>query len=201
MWSETYTIRHNEGVTGYVAMSTLLATLGCGASLGGEAPHDDAAVADAPGSDAVLGDAAPDARACTQGTGAALAPGGSCLVSLPTAVTYANAKTACAASGWHLAYIKDAALDTFAENFVGTVDTWIGGNDIALEGAFKWDDGTAFIFTNWNPTTSEPNNGNNVYQEDCVIIAGARAGKLWDDRPCDASENAMSGLFAALCQY
>jgi hypothetical protein len=197
MWSETYTIGHNDGVTGHFALLGLFATLGCDASLGADGDKD-AAIRIPDGTPA---DAAPDARVCSEGSGAALAPDGSCLVHLTTAMTYAGANTACATSGWHLAYIKDAALDTFAESFVGTTDTWIGGNDLVTEGQFKWEDGTAFIFTNWNLTTSEPNNGNNVFQEDCVIIAGARAGKLWDDRPCDATENTMSGMFAALCQY
>jgi hypothetical protein len=201
MWSETYTIGHNEGVTGRVVLLGLVATVGCDASLGaGGDPYEDAAV-DAKRVDAAPADAAPDARMCTQGTGAALAPDGSCLVQLTTAMTYVNAKAACAASGWHLAYIKDAALDTFAENFVGTVNTWIGANDIATEGTFKWEDGTAFLYTNWYPTTMEPNNGNGNYQEDCVIIAGARVGKQWDDRPCDATQVMTSGMFAALCQY
>src|SRR5690242_19873192 len=108
MWSETYTIGHNEGVTGRGALLPLLATLGCDASLGGGGDmHEDAAV-DAKRVDAAVADAAPDARVCTQGTGAALAPDGSCLVHLTTTMTYVNAKAACAASGWHLAYIKDA---------------------------------------------------------------------------------------------
>jgi hypothetical protein len=201
VWHETYTIRHNEGVTGRVALLGIFATLGCDASLGaGNDSQVDAAVSDAPRADvSIRGDASPDARTCTGGNAAALAPDGSCLVHFTTAVTYANAKASCAGMGWHLAYIKDAALDTFAQNFVGAVDTWIGGTDSVTEGTHRWDDGTAFIFTNW--AALEPNNGNGTYQEDCVVIAGARAGKLWDDRPCNASENVNSGLFAYLCQH
>ncbi len=185
-------------MTGRAALFVLIATVGCDASLGAGPERDDASVGDANRADTVSADAAPDARACTQGVGAALAPDGSCMVHMTVAMTYVNAKASCAANGWHLAYLKDAPTDTFAQAFVGTVDTWIGGTDV-LEGTFKWEDGTAFVFTNWAAT--EPNNANGVYQEDCVVIAGARAGKLWDDRPCDATENAMSGLFAYLCQY
>mgnify|MGYP006213002293 CR=1 FL=1 len=76
---------------------------------------------------------------------------------------------------------------------------WIGGNDLATEATFVWDDNTAFVYTSWGD--GEPNNANDNFQEDCVIIAGARLEKKWDDRPCDASEVPTSGTFAYLCQY
>ena len=62
-----------------------------------------------------------------------------------------------------------------------------------------WDDGTPLGYSNWH--TGEPNNGGSgaTYQEDCTIIAGARVGAQWDDRPCDASEVPNSGTFAYLC--
>jgi hypothetical protein len=179
----------------------LLTLAACKASLGGGGDvQQDADVVDARRTDGAV-DAPPDARVCTGGDAAALAPDGSCLVHITAAVTYANAKTACSALGMgaHLALLKSAALDTFAETFIGTVDTWIGANDLATEGTFLWEDGTALAFTNWAP--GEPNNAGNAYQEDCAIIAGARATKQWDDRPCDATEVAASGTFATLCQY
>lgn len=183
-----------------LGFALLLALAGCDASLGGGSV--DARVIDAQSVDGYVVDAPPDApRMCTGGNAAALAPDGSCLVHLTTPATYASAKIQCMGiNGGHLALLKTAALDTFAETFIGTVDTWIGGNDITTENAFLWEDGTAFSFTHWNP--GEPNNGNNGgYQEDCVVLAGARVEKHWDDRPCDSSEVATSGTFAALCQY
>ena len=182
----------------------LLFAAGCEASLSGDgaSTRDDAATVDidAPGNQFVV-DAMPDARVCAGGNAAAMAPDGSCLVHFTTPVTYATAKVNCTnlAPGAHLAYLKTAQLDTFAETFIGNLDTWIGGNDINAEGTFVWEDGTAFNFTAW--ATGEPNNANGSFQEDCVIIAGARTTKLWDDRPCDASEVATSGNFAYLCQY
>ena len=58
--------------------------------------------------------------------------------------------------------------------FVGSANTFIGATDRAVEGTFVWDDGTPLSFTNWR--AGEPNNGGSgaTYQEDCVIIAGAR---------------------------
>lgn len=187
-------------MTGRVAVALLLAIAGCEASLGGspEAAQD-APVGDAPIVVDAGGDAPVDARPCMGGNAAAVAPDGSCLVHFTTPATYVNAKAGCATINAHLAYIKTAELDTFAENFVGTRDTWIGGSDRVTEGQFLWEDGTAFMFTAW--AAGEPNNANNNFQEDCVIIAGARTSKLWDDRPCDASEVSTSGNFAYLCQY
>lgn len=182
--------------------SALAALAACDASLGGGGGAQDAAVAvDGRPQDARTTDAPFDARPCMGGTMAQSAPDGSCLVFVSTPATYANARTACMGMNAHLAYLKTAAVDTFAEAFIGAVDTWIGGNDIATEMAFVWDDGTAFSFTNWH--TGEPNSGGTgaTYQEDCVIIAGSRVDKQWDDRPCDASEIATSGMFAYLCQY
>ena len=176
-------------------LALLLAAAGCGAELGGGGTQVGSEIVDA----SVQPDAVvmPDARPCT-GTAA---PDGSCFVFVNTPVTYAAAKLACTNMNAHLAYLKTAALDTAAEAMIGTTNTWIGASDLATEGTFLWDDGSALAFTNWH--AGEPNAGgpDATYQEDCVIIAGARVDKQWDDRPCDASEVANSGVFAYLCQY
>lgn len=187
-------------VTRCLALALLTVAAGCQASLGsGSANGDIDAAVDSRAPDMAP---SPDARTCTGGNAAALAPDGSCLVHVTTPTTYVDAKAGCAALGMgaHLALIKNAALDTFAETFIGTVDTFVGGNDVAVENSFVWEDGAAFGFTNW--ATGEPNNGGGgAYEEDCVVIAGARATKQWDDRPCDATQVATSGSFAYLCQY
>lgn len=186
-------------MTGRAAIAVLLAT-GCGAQLGGSSGDDgnfettDAKV----WQDAAI-DAPVDARPCMGGTAAAVAPDGSCLVFVMTPVTNVNAKAACTAMNAHLAYLKSATLDAFAEQHIGMTDAWIGATDRTTEKTFLWDDGTALGYTNWGD--GEPNNGGDTYQEDCVIIAGSRVDKGWDDRPCDASEVPTSGNFAYLCQY
>ena len=186
------------------AVALLVSLSACGASLGdgGGDGHADAQQGHPDGK--IYRDAGIDApRVCVGGTPAQLAPDGSCFGLITTKMTYVQARAACAAlaSGGHLAYLKTAELDTAAEDFIGAVDTWIGGNDMAVEMSFVWDDNTPFSFTNWH--TGEPNNGGTgaTYQEDCVIIAGSRVGKQWDDRPCDATEVATSGMFASICQY
>jgi len=184
------------------AALALLVAAGCQATLGPGEDDTDFKVPDAQvprDAAVVVNDAPPDARPCAGGTMASVAPDGSCLVFISTPRTYVQAKAACAAMTAHLAYLKTAAVDTFAEQFVGTTDTWIGASDSATEGTFLWDDGSALVFTNW--ADGEPNNAGDAFQEDCAIIAGMRAGKKWDDRPCDASQVATSGNFASLCQY
>ena len=169
---------------------------GCGAHLDGDA---DAAADGRLVRDGGI-DAAVDARPCTGGNSAMAGPDGTCFVLVTTPKTYLEAKASCEAMTAHLAYLKNAALDTFAESFVGNLDTFIGGSDRVTEGTFLWEDGTPFSFTNWH--TGEPNNGGGgAYQEDCVVIAGSRVGKQWDDRPCDPSEVPTSGSFAYLCNY
>jgi len=182
------------------AAFTVLLVAGCGAQIGGGGGDDQLQPDAKVWKDAAI-DAPPDARPCMGGTMAQVAPDGSCLVFVSTPTTYVDAKAACMAMTAHLAYLKSAALDNFAEQFIGTTNTWIGATDRATEGTFIWDDGSALGFTNW--ATGEPNNGGvgATYQEDCAIIAGMRATKQWDDRPCDASQVPTSGNFAYLCQY
>jgi hypothetical protein len=178
-----------------------LAVVGCETRLGPGADYADASTTDATILRDGSIDAPVDARPCMGGTKSAVGPDGSCLVFVATPATFNNAKAACAAMTAHLAYLKNAAIDTFAEDFVGTTNTWIGLTDRVTEGVFVWDDGSMLGFTNWH--TGEPNSGgpSATYQEDCAIIAGARVDKQWDDRPCDATEVANSGSFAYLCQY
>jgi hypothetical protein len=144
-------------------------------------------------------DAPIDARPCTGGTKAQVGPDGSCFVFVSTPKTYVDAKAACEAMNAHLAFLKSALVDGFAETFVGANNTWIGLSDRAVEMTFVWDDGSALAYTNWG--AGEPNNGGGTYQEDCGVLAGAKLDKGWDDRPCDATEVPTSGNFAYLCQY
>jgi hypothetical protein len=183
------------------AALAVLVAAGCQATLGPGEDDTEVTVPDAqvPRDAPIKIDAPLDARPCEGGTMASVAPDGSCLVFITTPRTYVQAKTACAAMNAHLAYLKTAAVDTFAEQFVGTTDTWIGANDQVTEGTFLWEDGSALVFTNW--ADGEPNNAGDDRAVFLERIAGARAGKKWDDRPCDPSQVATSGNFASLCQY
>src|SRR5690606_2632428 len=117
--------------------SVVLAASACDATLGspGSGGADARAPADGPAADTQSPDAPSDEQPCEGGGAAMVAPDGSCLVHVIAPVTYLEARAACAAMNAHLAYLKTAALDTFAQNFVGNIDTWIGGNDLAVEGS------------------------------------------------------------------
>jgi len=173
---------------------------GCGANLINSGGPDDAAIdapprrTDAPIAVDAAVDAPPDARVCIEGDARVIAPDGSCLFLLVAPKNFADAKAACVALSSHLAILTTAALDGVAEPLVGNRDTFIGLSDETVEGAFVWVDGTPLAFSNWE--AGEPNNGNGN-NEDCAIIAGSRAEKKWDDRPCAGT----SGTYSVLCQH
>lgn len=140
-----------------------------------------------------------DARPCTGGDAHITGPGGVCFVFVTGPTTWAMAKAACEAMPARLAILDTATKDSVAEAML-SVDTFIGGTDAVTEGTFLWVDGTPLGFTNWH--TGEPNNGGGAYQEDCIVVAGARIGKGWDDRPCAPEAGAMTaGKYAYLCEY
>lgn len=180
-------------------LALLVAVCACGAQVGGGGGDIDATDGKPIDGSLPPADAPVDARACVGGDKSATAPDGSCLLFFTGPKTFADARAACETNATHLAILNDAALDTFAEDFVGTADTFIGLNDLAAEGTFGWIDGTPLVFTNWH--TGEPNNGSGQYEEDCAVIAGARIGKQWDDRPCAPDPTVGGGSYAYLCQF
>jgi hypothetical protein len=145
--------------------------------------------------DAMTADTPPDTRACTGGD-MNMTVGGQCLLLFTgTPRTWSDANNACLNAGAHLAVLDTAAKHTAAKTLAGTKDTWIGLSDVATEMQFRWTDNTPLSFTAWDPM--EPNNGQGVYEEDCVVIAGARGGD-WDDRPCS---DQVAGVPAGCCTY
>lgn len=179
----------------------LVAVAGCGAKLADDPVSQHAVDAD-PGADAHLIDAAlppPDARPCTGGQASAVGPNNECFIFVAGPATWDQAKAGCTAMAAQLAILDTAEKDAFAEALV-TTDVFIGATDAAVEGTFVWVDNTPVVYTNWH--TGEPNNGNGAYQEDCVVVAGSRAGKGWDDRPC-APTTAVpnAGSYGYLCDF
>lgn len=59
---------------------------------------------------------------------------------------------------------------------------WTGGNDLDIEGQFRWDhSNTMLSFTNWHyhePSLRDPHTAN---IKDCIDML---RGGVWDDRPC-----------------
>ena len=66
-------------------------------------------------------------------------------------------------------------------------DVWIGG--VRNGRSFRWIDGSAFTYQNWN--NGEPNDvGGN---EDCIEFYSHPKGQYhdkWNDRPCNGKSNA-----------
>lgn len=182
-------LRHNVGMRFAVAL-VLLA--GCGVQIDGSKAID---ASTNPPIDAPIADAPPDVRPCTGGD-MNMTVGGQCLM-LYTATprSWTDANTACMNAGAHLAVLATQQQHTAAKALAGTNNTWIGLTDVANENQFRWVDNTPFSFTAWDPM--EPNNGQGAYEEDCIVIAGARAGD-WDDRPCS---DQVAGVTAGCCTY
>lgn len=148
-----------------------------------DASVPDASVPDAAVPDASVPDAAvPDARPpCTDGDGQVEDPDtGHCYMLFSATVTWASARAICAGLGAHLVVSTSKAENGVFSPLAGLADVWAGGNDIAVEGQWRWVDDTLLSYLNWR--TGEPNNSNG--NENCMVIEGDNGG-LWDDRPCD----------------
>ena len=151
--------------------------------------------------------AAIDARPCTGGDAAMIDPStGTCYVAfIMTRLPWLEARAQCTAIGMDLAVITSQAENTFLTGFLGGIEAFVGGDDRASEGTFRWVDGMSITYENWrdnpDPNPDEPNNGNGNYQEDCIVLQGQLAG-VWDDRPCDSTEvTPPAGTHYALCEY
>ncbi|NUN14146.1 MAG: CotH kinase family protein [Myxococcales bacterium] len=105
--------------------------------------------------------------------------------------TYSQGRTHCQSLGADLVIVNDVGENTFLHGLLGEFvlsETWIGYSDAAVEGSWKWWDGTAATYTKWN--AGEPNNAGN---EDCAALYPAN---VWNDLPCEA---ALSVICEDLC--
>lgn len=109
------------------------------------------------------------------------------------AATFANATSRCTTEQFRLVRADDQAensyLRTTTTAAIGNVNVWLGGNDGAVEGAWRWPDSAQFwqggsggtaiggLYENWD--SGEPNNDND---EDCAEL---RTNSLWNDRECN----------------
>ncbi len=63
--------------------------------------------------------------------------------------TWHAARDKCREFGGHLAIIPDAETWAFVKGLGGPVSVWLGATDEAVEGAWKWVDGTIVTFSAW----------------------------------------------------
>lgn len=166
------------------------------------APNDVPASESDAGAAPPLVDAAPPTPC---GPGALLAPDARCFALISTPSSWSDAREACGdlGDGWDLAVVRSAERnDWLAGMLAGVTDAWVGANDLAQEGSWRWvGDNNPFFtgtgtagsaaagaYVNWNTGgTPEPNGG---AASDCLRL---RSSGGWADIAC-------ASTFAALCE-
>ena len=97
-----------------------------------------------------------------------------------------DAVTACESLGAVLATVNDATEHDDLYALIGSDDTWIGLNDIAVDETFVWQDGSSASYTNWfgsgNPISPANTNVN------CVKMQANKDGQ-WNDIGCGKELN------------
>ncbi|PVD31929.1 hypothetical protein C0Q70_07355 [Pomacea canaliculata] len=91
---------------------------------------------------------------------------GTCLKLSTKEVNYVTAKVNCQADGAHLYDIKSPVLDEervrFAVKQAGlslSIHIWLGGNDLEVEGDYRWSDGTPLSSSSKLWATGQPDDG------------------------------------------
>jgi hypothetical protein len=114
----------------------------------------------------------------------------------PTPLAWNNAESDCAAKGMRLVRIDDASENSWVHTtaFAGAAGTnstywpWIGGDDLAVTGAWRWTDGALFwmggsngtaqggLYANW--VSGSPTSGGAA--TDCAILQYSTYWADWD---------------------
>ncbi|XP_024917706.1 macrophage mannose receptor 1 isoform X1 [Cynoglossus semilaevis] len=95
--------------------------------------------------------------------------------------TWHDARESCRKLGADLVSILSMVEQSWLESYLYllTSDTWIGLNDLKVQGFFTWSDEHMTTFTHWAP--GEPNN-HEGFNEDCVEMWNTTG--RWNDKPC-----------------
>lgn len=88
-----------------------------------------------------------------------------------------QAKFTCSDLEGRLVSIHSQKEQDFLMQHINKKDSWIGLQDLNMEGEFVWPDGSPVGYSNWSP--GEPNNGGQG--EDCVMMRGSGQ---WNDAFC-----------------
>ena len=111
---------------------------------------------------------------------------------LSNAATWKQAQAQAVSLGGNLVTVNDATENQFLVNtFGGTELLWIGLTDEVTEGQFKWVNGEAVTYTNWN--TGAPDNFLGV--EDYVHLNFFTIPGKWNDLPNDPSQFSFTAQF------
>nr|XP_006813569.1 PREDICTED: macrophage mannose receptor 1-like [Saccoglossus kowalevskii] len=99
-------------------------------------------------------------------------------------VDWDTARERCRNDGGDLATIHSKEQQAYITSRLRDIDyaMWIGLNDVAWEGQFRWSDGSEVKFVNW--AEGEPNGGD---VEDCTELHFRAYGGLWNDAACSST--------------
>ena len=109
---------------------------------------------------------------------------GSCYYTSPSCDSWSRADSKCQDLGGKLASIESQEENVFVQRQQNGAMAWIGLNDIASEGNFRWVDGCKKRFRFW--AKNQPNNLNN---QDCVHTLGVTRDYTWNDVSCANCNN------------
>jgi hypothetical protein len=112
--------------------------------------------------------------------------GGSCYQVFAERAAWAVAEQRCLVVGGHLASVQSLQEDAFLDGWPAQLGlavgdgsgVWLGGSDAAVDGDFRWWDGSPLSFVGWAPNQPDDGAGS-----DCIEKRNDGNG-LWYDRRC-----------------
>ncbi|XP_061907918.1 galactose-specific lectin nattectin-like [Entelurus aequoreus] len=116
-----------------------------------------------------------------------------CFIFIHSERTFADAQLACEALGANLASVNSAVENAVILELINIAKgdrlepTWIGFNDIVVDGTFEWTDGTTPSFTNFrgaDPSDNGPLDCVVINEDDDAPSGGAPAVVFWDAVDC-----------------
>ncbi len=125
--------------------------------------------------------------------------------------TWTDAQAQAVSLGGNLVTINDQAENTWVAstflNYGGVRrDLWLGGTDAGTEGHWRWANGEAFSYSNWEP--GQPDNGGGYYPNENYLdmYGGTTTEHLpgwvpgaWNDLQDRAGYYSNSGTFREMC--
>ncbi|XP_038062226.1 alpha-N-acetylgalactosamine-specific lectin-like [Patiria miniata] len=111
-----------------------------------------------------------------------------CYLRVAEGKNYTNAEQHCQSYSkqWRPTYLASILSDDenqFIATLIDSSDTWIGYNDLAVEGVYTWLDGSPVSYTNWKPGFPV---GDAYGNQDCIHMF---EGPQWKEFYCDGKMN------------
>ena len=91
----------------------------------------------------------------------------------------------CSQMGKHLVSIHSAPENDFLSTTAASLNTdrwWMGFSRSDQEGVWVWSDGSPVTYSDWEPSTSEPNGASS---ENCGQLLRFNPAYTWNDEPCN----------------